>query len=452
MLDRNPNWPGPHYFRRAAWHRDLLDVTRSLAAIARANHPLARGMGALLAREGGRAENGKLRSRKLQLRILYGLLVFMAALLLAIGLTFDVRRELINPIGRWLMYDAEVFMKSLAALLHLILIPFLIRMYIKRRYRKRQLLLAALLRRLNNGEPLSEAMRKLHRFFPPHHADLVATGERTGQLADCLTQLESISSTRLLETQGTRLPFGYLTLVLLSTVAITTFSYIKIHPVFVEVLKEFGVEAKELQHVYPLEVFEFALSWCLNPPLDLPEKLIWYSLPVLFVVAFRLFLRRPRVVSSLLRIPWFGHTATLRSLHHASLLLGRELEAGIPMVEALGHVAAADIPAAYRRVFERVRARLQQGETMGDALREARHGFPPGFVCFVELGEQSGQLPQALKQVAQLYWPVIQARQRITRTVTLCTCVLAVSALVLVVVETTFALNVAIIDACFYAL
>jgi type II secretory pathway component PulF len=350
------------------------------------------------------------------------------------------------------MYDFEEFERVLLIVLHFALFPFLIRMLVKRRYRKRQRLLAALLRRLNNGEPLSEAMRKLHRFFPPHHADLVATGERTGQLADCLTQLESDSSIRLLETQGNRLPFGYLTLVLLSTVVITTFLYIKVHPVFAEVLEDFGVDAEELQHVYPLEDFERAFFWCLNPPFDLPEKLIWYCLPVLFVAAFRLFLRRPRVVSSLLRIPWFGHTATLRSLHHASLLLGRELDAGIPMVEALGHVAAADIPAAHRRVFERVRARLQQGETMGDALREARHGFPPGFVCFVELGEQSGQLPQALKQVAQLYWPVIQARQRITRTVTLCTCVLAVSALVLVVVETTFALNVAIIDACFYAL
>ena len=115
-------------------------------------------------------------------------------------------------------------------------------------------------------------------------------------------------------------------------------------------------------------------------------------------------------------------------------------------------MCAADIHPAHRRVFERVRARLMQGDTMTDTLRHAGDAVPPGFLHFVALGESSGQLPESLRQVAQLYGPVVSAREAISRTLLLCAGVLAVSSLVYVVVAGVFSANVAIVDACINAL
>jgi type II secretory pathway component PulF len=453
FLARKPGWTGPRYLWQSSWRRDLLDVTGALAATARANRPLASGMNALLNELLAKRAGTSMFERQSSLISLIGALaVFGGSIALWVSIVeTEILRLFASP-----DFDSFAYMLmagyGLATLLACLGAYVLLRRFTSG-WKKRTTVLAALHRHLDHGEPLSEAMRKLHRFFPRHYADLAAAGERTGQLAECLTQLESESSTRLLETQGGRLPFRYLAIVVVITFVGALFSYTKLHPVFIEVIEDFGgVSSESFWLSGMLRDYVDTGTWYFLIPFDYPQRLFFYLLPLLFVPAFRIASRQPRVVSWFLLFPWFGHTAKLRSLHHASLLLGRELDAGIPMVESLGHVAAADIPLSHRRVFERVGARVQQGETMGDALREARHGFPPGFVCFVELGEQSGQLPQALKQVAQLYWPVIQARQRITRTVTLCACVLAVSALVLVVVETTFALNVAVMDAIFYAL
>ena len=40
-------WPGPAYWRRSTWRRDLLDVTEQLQAIVRINGPLAEGLDAV---------------------------------------------------------------------------------------------------------------------------------------------------------------------------------------------------------------------------------------------------------------------------------------------------------------------------------------------------------------------------------------------------------------------
>lgn len=312
----------------------------------------------------------------------------------------------------------------------------------------RTAVLTAMYLHLEQGRPLSEILRGLSRFFPARYADLAAAGERTGNLAATLTQLESEASQQLLESGRSRGARVYLILLVIICLAIGVFLAIKILPVFKEILEEFGVESSADQPwIYSLE---YAIDFvAVLPPVAAAPVV---ALIVFAVFALRQPMRRAALSRFTLRLPWVGYTNTLRSLRHAALMLAPELDAGIPLPEAVGHVCSADIHPAHRRVFERVRARLMQGDSMTDTLRHAGDAVPPGFLHFVALGESSGQLPESLRQVAQLYGPVVSAREAISRTLLLCAGVLAVSSLVYVVVVGVFSANVAIVDACINAL
>jgi len=93
---------------------------------------------------------------------------------------------------------------------------------------------------LNGGLDLSEAMRRLPRFFPQFYADMVEAGEQTGRMDDCLAELcEDVGTDLRVQRQirGTMLYLGIVGSVLIT---IMTFLMIKVVPVFFEIHSEFG--------------------------------------------------------------------------------------------------------------------------------------------------------------------------------------------------------------------
>ncbi|MBI1320597.1 MAG: hypothetical protein GC168_16865 [Candidatus Hydrogenedens sp.] len=448
-------WAGPRVFRRTTWRKQVLEVTGTLAAIARANRPLASGVEAAFAEEtkGGRAF-------EIQLARARGIIAALiaAALLIWIGFSLedlitDVRSRFEGPgyFNRGLL-DENLVIVFVTTLVVSLVVYYLFRYGLVRSGRAR--LLAALYARLSDGQPLSEAMRGLHRFFPRHYADLVAAGERSGNLAESLTWLESESADRLNQTRRSRAHFYYLGFVLIAGTAITLFVAVKVLPVFVEILEEFGKDTSP----YPVLAIIRNLGDAL---VYRPSYFFWQAMQLVGIVALFLLLRwlgRVSGINAMLSTLWArftypGHTGALRSLYHASTLLGRELEAGIPMDESLGHVCEAELLPAHRRIFAQARRRVQQGEPLGASLRAYGRGLvPASFIAFIELGETSGRLPESLRQASDLYWPVIAARSNITRTVVLSGCVLLTGGAVFSVVHLCFAMLTGMTEAMLDAL
>lgn len=468
FLTKHPQWKGPRYLRANAWRGDLLNITGGLAAIARANQPMASGVRAMLAEEKPKRMPRCLRNMKeVTTALIVGVLFAIFLMILWYSL-FSLGEYIVsNGVNDSYDFFYGVFhILPLIPIIQLSAVLYSILRWSGSGAPTREAVLAAMCLNLERGTPLSDVFRQLSRFFPTRYVDLAATGESTGSLAECLSQLESEASQGLLESGRNRGVRAYLLLV--GIVALVAAIYIAdtLGLVYVEIYKDFGL----------LET----PSWTLNLVIDYYPSFKYRNmatvietsnaqsalasatnrlafLPFIGVIVFVFIsLRHPRRRAAFsrltLRLPWVGYTNNLRSLRHAALLLAPELDAGIPLPEAVGHVCAADIHPAHRRVFERVRARLMQGDTMTDTLRHAGDAVPPGFLHFVALGESSGQLPESLRQVAQLYGPVVRARESISRTLLLCAGVLAVSSLVYVVVAGVFSANVAIVDACINAL
>ena len=76
------------------------------------------------------------------------------------------------------------------------------------------------------------------------------------------------------------------------------------------------------------------------------------------------------------------------------------VEAGLPLEEALAVVGEQSEGKRSRRLMAAIRARILEGRSLGQALREAGSAFPPLVAASIEAGEQSGRLGLVLRRLA----------------------------------------------------
>jgi type II secretory pathway component PulF len=438
---RSKAWSGPRYWGATAWRTALLEVTGDLAAIARANRPLASGVEAVFSEAARRGATR--RDYFSAARGVLAMLLVTAGLLIWWYEYFEPHSLMRLFAGAVWSNGTRYDLEALVVLAGILCTAPFIYLAASRGAAgpRRARVLAVLHTRLAQGQPLSEIMRALRRFFPAHYADLAAAGERTGSLAECLTHLETESAERLIQSRRQRLPFIYLAGVLLAGIGIALFIAVKVLPVFAEIIREFGGDADRFPAYRVLNgwVDGFAYANASHYVVNVVYLAIAAAVFLLARILGRAVGLNAILSRAWLRFTYPGRTAALRSLSQAAALLGRELNAGIPMDECLAHAVASGLHPAHRSVFERVRARMAQGDALGASLRKHGGGLiPASFTAFAELGEASGRLPAALLQIDAMYRPLIAARERIARTVLLSASVLAVGVAVFFVVQVSF--------------
>jgi type IV pilus assembly protein PilC len=82
--------------------------------------------------------------------------------------------------------------------------------------------------------------------------------------------------------------------------------------------------------------------------------------------------------------------------------LGTLVTSGVPILQALNIVKEATGNAVVGRLVGRVHDNVEQGESITGPMRESRI-FPAMVVGMVDVGEQTGALPEMLNKVADNY-------------------------------------------------
>jgi type II secretory pathway component PulF len=113
--------------------------------------------------------------------------------------------------------------------------------------------------------------------------------------------------------------------------------------------------------------------------------------------------------------PRLDHGAKIRS--RDVILLTRQLkmllEAGAPLVPALEAAAEQTAKPGVRAVLGRLRERVEEGDSLSDAL-EAEHGaFNPVFCTMIAAGEATASLPQVFGRLCQLTQQQLQTRKMV---------------------------------------
>ncbi|MEO6873057.1 MAG: type II secretion system F family protein [Chthoniobacterales bacterium] len=103
-----------------------------------------------------------------------------------------------------------------------------------------------------------------------------------------------------------------------------------------------------------------------------------------------------------LRAPLFGDLTRKSTISRFARTLGTLVTSGVPILQALnitketaGNVVLAD-------AITQVHDSVKEGESIVQPL-EASHAFPPMVISMIDVGEETGQLPEMLLKIAEVY-------------------------------------------------
>ena len=103
-----------------------------------------------------------------------------------------------------------------------------------------------------------------------------------------------------------------------------------------------------------------------------------------------------------LRMPLFGNLNRKTAISRFARTLGTLVTSGVPILQALNITHETAGNAAIARAIARVHDSVKEGESIVQQL-EASKVFPPMVVSMVDVGEETGKLPEMLLKVAEVY-------------------------------------------------
>jgi type II secretory pathway component PulF len=103
-----------------------------------------------------------------------------------------------------------------------------------------------------------------------------------------------------------------------------------------------------------------------------------------------------------LRLPLLGKMLLRLELSRVAQALGALLNSGVRILEALRVAGDTVGNLAVREVFPQIVKSISTGETLASACQQAKL-LPPLMVNLIRTGEETGQLPEMLSQLADIY-------------------------------------------------
>jgi type IV pilus assembly protein PilC len=103
-----------------------------------------------------------------------------------------------------------------------------------------------------------------------------------------------------------------------------------------------------------------------------------------------------------LRMPLFGNLNRKTAISRFARTLGTLVTSGVPILQALNITRETAGNASIARAIARVHDSVKEGESIVQPL-EASKAFPPMVVSMIDVGEETGKLPEMLLKIADVY-------------------------------------------------
>jgi type IV pilus assembly protein PilC len=265
--------------------------------------------------------------------------------------------------------------------------------------------IAALADSVQSGSTFSEALAQHPKIFNKLYVNMVKAGELGGVLEVVLVRLAEYQEKAHKLKNKIVSAMVYPIIVMFIAVAILIFLMLFIVPKFESMFAELGKDA-ELPMISQI-VFgtsKFFLNATLVPPVP---NVVWFLVVIGAIFAgFNMWGKTKggrRAIDSLkLKLPIFGDIQRKSAIARFSRTLGTLVTSGVPILQALnitrdtaGNVVVSD-------AIEKVHEAVKEGESIVTPL-QASSVFPSMVISMVDVGEETGQLPEMLLKVADVY-------------------------------------------------
>jgi type IV pilus assembly protein PilC len=250
---------------------------------------------------------------------------------------------------------------------------------------------------VQSGSTFSDALALHPRIFNNLYVNMVKAGEVGGVLELVLTRLSEFQEKAAKIKNKIIAAMVYPGIVMTMAVGIMCFLLVFIVPRF-EVIFHDLLGDKPLP---PVTRFVIGLSGFMQN-----HGLIIVGMVVAVVFLYKMIGRTRRgrlVIDNLkLRIPLFGDLNRKTAISRFSRTLGTLVTSGVPILQALNITRETAGNAAIALAIARVHDSVKEGESIVQPL-EASRAFPPMVVSMVDVGEETGKLPEMLLKIADVY-------------------------------------------------
>ena len=258
---------------------------------------------------------------------------------------------------------------------------------------------------VTEGRGLSDAMAKQPRIFSDLYVNMVRAGEQSGSLVEVLRRMADHFQ-QFAEVQSKfKSALIYPAMVCCVGAGIVAFFMFFMMPRFMDIFQGFGVE------------------------LPLPTKLLmgfstffihyWWLLGFVIIVAVILFKRFQATEEGARRIdgwkmnaPIVGKVVKLNLFGQFARTLGTLLQNGVPVLTALKITEQVLANRLIKEAIAKTREAVTDGKTLAQPLGQSKL-FPQLMVDLVRIGEETGDVPGALNNLADTFESELQIGLRV---------------------------------------
>ncbi len=252
---------------------------------------------------------------------------------------------------------------------------------------------------VQTGSTFSESLTAFPKIFNKLYVNMVKAGELGGVLEVVLNRLAEYQEKAQKLKNKIVAAMVYPMIVMIIAVLIMTFLMIFIVPRFEKIFDDMipGGRSK----------LPALTQWVIGISRGMVDY-IWYILVAvaLVVIVWKIFAStaggRIWIDKMKLKLPLFGDVQRKSAISRFSRTLGTLATSGVPILQALNITRETAGNLIVSDAIQKVHDAVKEGDSMVAPL-EASGVFPPMVISMVDVGEETGQLPEMLLKIADVY-------------------------------------------------
>ena len=250
---------------------------------------------------------------------------------------------------------------------------------------------------VESGSTFAESLAHFPRIFTPFYMNMVKAGEASGALQAVLLRLAEFMEKSQKIRNKVKGAMVYPIVVMVMSAVILIVLMVFVIPKFKEIFTDL-LQGKSLPLLTDMVIGAstfIAQQWYIG-----------LGVIVLFVVAFKAFGKTAMGQQTFdrlkLKMPIFGSLVRKTAIANFARTLGTLLTGGVPILQALNIVREVTNNAVLSQAVAQVHDSVKEGETIVSPL-EASGVFPSMVVSMIQVGEETGALPEMLMKIAENY-------------------------------------------------
>ncbi len=250
---------------------------------------------------------------------------------------------------------------------------------------------------VQSGNTFSEGLAQFPRIFNELYVNMVKAGEVGGVLELVLTRLAEFHEKAAKIKNKVAAAMVYPIIVMTMAIAIMGFLLVFIVPKFEAIFHDMlGDRPLPIITTFVITVSRFVQAhWMV---------IVAFIFAVIAGYKFANRTARGRAIidRGKLRFPLFGDVIRKTAISRFSRTLGTLVTSGVPILQALNITRETAGNTVIARAIGQVHESVKEGESIVQPL-EASGAFPPMVVSMIDVGEETGQLPEMLLKIADVY-------------------------------------------------